>query len=126
MKKVVLTQEAPAPIGAYSQGISFDRLIFTSGQLPLDMADGHLITNDVEAAAKAALENVIAVVKSAGGDKDTIIKTTVFLKDMNDFPLVNKQYSELFPENAPARSAVQVARLPKDVHVEIEAIAYIK
>ena len=123
MKKIILTEKAPAPIGAYSQGVALDQIIFTSGQLPVDMKTGKLIENDIDAAAKASLMNVIAVVEAAGGSKDTIVKTTAFLKDLSQFANVNAVYAELFPENAPARSAVQVARLPKDVNIEIEAIA---
>jgi 2-iminobutanoate/2-iminopropanoate deaminase len=124
MKKIILTEKAPAPIGAYSQGTGLNELIFTSGQLPVDMQTGVLIENNIDAAAKAAIMNVIAVVEAAGGSKETILKTTVFMKDLAQFANVNKVYSEVFPVNAPARSAVQVARLPKDVDIEIEAIAY--
>lgn len=123
MKNIILTDKAPAPIGAYSQGISSGDLIFTSGQLPVDMNSGELILNDIDKAAKAAIENVIAVVEKAGGTKDSILKTTVFLKDLSQFANVNAVYAEIFPENAPARSAFQVAKLPKDVQIEIEAIA---
>ncbi|MCK4530887.1 MAG: Rid family detoxifying hydrolase [Candidatus Marinimicrobia bacterium] len=126
MKEIILTDKAPAPIGAYSQGTTNCELIFTSGQLPVDMETGKLIENDINKAAKAALMNVIAVVEAAGGTKDTIFKTTVFMKDLAQFANVNTVYAEVFPENAPARSAVQVARLPKDVDIEIEAIAMIK
>ncbi len=126
MKEIILTENAPAPIGAYSQGVVLDKIIFTSGQLPVDMETGKLIENDINAAAKAALMNVIAVVEAAGGSKETIVKTTTFLKDLSQFANVNAVYAELFPENAPARSAVQVARLPKDVDIEIEAIAMVK
>ncbi|MEA3392273.1 MAG: Rid family detoxifying hydrolase [Candidatus Marinimicrobia bacterium] len=126
MKEIILTDKAPAPIGAYSQGTTDHKLIFTSGQLPVDMETGKLIENDIDKAAKAALMNVIAVVEAAGGSKDTIFKTTVFMKDLAQFVNVNTVYAEVFPENAPARSAVQVARLPKDVDIEIEAIAMIK
>ncbi|MDZ7797113.1 MAG: Rid family detoxifying hydrolase [Candidatus Marinimicrobia bacterium] len=123
MKKLVHTEKAPAPIGAYSQGTVYDKLIFTSGQLPVDMKSGALVTGDIKAATKAALVNVITVVEAAGGKKDTILKTTVFMKDLEQFHLVNSVYAEVFTENAPARSAFQVARLPKDADIEIEAIA---
>jgi len=123
MKKIVLTEKAPAPIGAYSQGVAIDNMIFTSGQLPVDMQSGAIIYGDIAKAARAALDNVIAVVEAAGGDKGSIVKTTVFLKDMSDFPEVNKVYADCFPQDPPARSAVQVAKLPKDVDIEIEAIA---
>ena len=126
MKKIILTEKAPAPIGAYSQGISLDDMIFTSGQLPVDMKSGQLIENDIDKAAEAALSNVIAVVEAAGGSKETILKTTVFLKDLSQFSNVNAVYGKVFTEDPPARSAVQVARLPKDVDIEIEAIAYKK
>jgi 2-iminobutanoate/2-iminopropanoate deaminase len=126
MKKIILTKNAPPPIGAYSQGVSAGNLIFTSGQLPVDNSTGLLITDDIASASRAALSNVIAVVEEAGGSKDTIIKTTAFLKDLSDFPIVNKVYNEVFPQDPPARSAVQVARLPKDAIIEIEAIAYKK
>ncbi len=123
MKKLVHTDKAPAPIGAYSQGTAYDKLIFTSGQLPVNMKSGALVTGDINAATRAALENVIKVVEAAGGKKDNILKTTVFMKDLEQFHLVNSVYAEVFTKNAPARSAVQVARLPKDVDIEIEAIA---
>jgi len=126
MKEIILTDKAPAPIGAYSQGISLDKLIFTSGQLPVDMETGKLIENDIDKAAKTALMHVISVVEAAGGSKETILKTTVFMKDLSQFANVNAVYAEVFPENAPARSAIQVARLPKDVDIEIEAIAFKK
>ncbi len=123
MKNVILTEKAPAPIGAYSQGIALDTLIFTSGQLPVDIKTGKIIENNIEAATRASLQNVIAVVEAAGGTKDSIVKTTVFMKDLAQFTEVNAVYAEVFSENAPARSAIQVARLPKDVDIEIEAIA---
>lgn len=123
MKNVILTEKAPAPIGAYSQGIALNTLIFTSGQLPVDIKTGKIIEHNIEAATKASLQNVIAVVEAAGGTKDTIVKTTVFMKDLAQFTEVNAVYAKVFPENAPARSAIQVARLPKDVDIEIEAIA---
>lgn len=123
MKNIILTDKAPAPIGAYSQGTAYKNMIYTSGQLPVDMKSGKLILDDIDKATKAAIENVIAVVEKAGGSKETILKTTVFMKDLSQFANVNAVYAEVFPENAPARSAIQVARLPKDVQIEIEAIA---
>ncbi|MCX7903571.1 MAG: RidA family protein [Caloramator sp.] len=124
MEKVVLsTTSAPAAIGPYSQGIKAGNFIFTSGQLPIDPKTGELISNDIKAAAKQCLENIKAILESGGSSLDDVVKTTVFLKDLNDFASVNEVYAEYFKEKMPARSAFQVARLPKDAIIEIEAIA---
>ncbi|CCJ33427.1 RidA family protein [Caloramator australicus] len=124
MEKVVLsTTNAPAAIGPYSQGIKAGDFIFTSGQLPIDPKTGDLINNDIKAAAKQCLENIKAILESADSSLDDVVKTTVFLKDLNDFASVNEVYAEYFKEKMPARSALQVARLPKDALIEIEAIA---
>ena len=98
-------------------------LLFVSGQIPLDPASGQLVENTIQAQAARSLENLEAILTQAGGTLDNVVKTTVFLKDMEDFVEMNRVYKTYFPENCPARSAVQVARLPKDVLVEIEAIA---
>lgn len=124
-KVVITTQNAPAAIGPYSQGIKAGNLVFTSGQLPMNPATGELIT-DIKAAARQSLENVKAILEAAGSSMNNAIKITVFLKDMNDFAAVNEVYSEYFTEKMPARSAVQVARLPKDGVIEIEAVALIQ
>jgi 2-iminobutanoate/2-iminopropanoate deaminase len=124
MEKIILsTTNAPAAIGPYSQGIKAGDFIFTSGQLPIDPKTGDLINNDIKAAAKQCLENIKAILESAGSSLDDVVKTTVFLKDLNDFASVNEVYAEYFKEKMPARSAFQVARLPKDALIEIEAIA---
>ncbi len=124
MKTVVSTKNAPSAIGPYSQGIDAGGLVFTSGQLGLDPATGDFAPGGVEAQTRQSLANLKAVLEAAGSGMDKVVKTTVFLKDMNDFAAMNKVYAEFFPEGAcPARSAVQVARLPKDGLVEIEAIA---
>lgn len=124
MEKVVLsTTSAPAAIGPYSQGIKAGNFVFTSGQLPIDPKTGELINNDIKAAAKQCLENIKAILESGGSSLDDVVKTTVFLKDLNDFASVNEVYAEYFKEKMPARSAFQVARLPKDAIIEIEAIA---
>jgi 2-iminobutanoate/2-iminopropanoate deaminase len=123
MKTIVSSPKAPAPIGAYSQGTSADGLIFTSGQLPVDKISGALIRDDIVRATRAALENVIAVVEAGGGNRDSILKLTVFLKDLENFADVNAVFAGIFAQNPPARSAVQVARLPKDADIEIEAVA---
>jgi len=121
-KQTVSTQNAPAAIGPYSQGIKAGNLIFTSGQLPMNPQSGELVA-DIEGATKQSLDNVKAILESAGASMDKVVKTVVFLRDMNDFVAMNAVYATYFPTNPPARSAVQVARLPKDAILEIEAIA---
>ncbi|KRQ86009.1 Enamine/imine deaminase [Caloramator mitchellensis] len=125
-KKVISTNNAPAAIGPYSQGILVGDMIFTSGQLPINPESGELIVDDIKNAAVQCLENIKAIIEAAGSTMHNIVKTTVFLKDLNDFAKVNEVYAEYFVDNMPARSAVQVARLPKDAPIEIEAIAVIK
>ncbi len=121
-KQIVNTQNAPAAIGPYSQGVKVGNLIFTSGQLPLNPQSGELVA-DIEGATKQSLDNVKAILESEGASMDKVVKTVVFLRDMNDFAAMNAVYATYFPSNPPARSAVQVARLPKDAILEIEAIA---
>ena len=121
-KQTISTQNAPGAIGPYSQGVKVGNLIFTSGQLPLNPQSGELVA-DIEGATKQSLDNVKAILESAGSSMDKIVKTVVFLRDMNDFVAMNTVYATYFPSNPPARSAVQVARLPKDAILEIEAIA---
>lgn len=122
MKKVVFTKDAPAAIGPYSQGIIVGDLVFTSGQLPVDPKSGE-IPETIEAQARQSLENVKAILEEAGSGMENIVKTTVFLADMNDFAAVNEVYASFFESDYPCRSAVQIARLPKDAGIEIEAIA---
>ena len=123
MKSIVSTTSAPAAIGPYSQGIAAGGMIFASGQLPLDPATGTM-PEGAAAQAKQSLTNVKAVLEAAGTDLDHVVKTTVFLKDMNDFAAMNEVYATFFKEGSyPARSAVQVAKLPKDALLEIEVIA---
>ncbi|MGC7872827.1 RidA family protein [Desulfosporosinus sp. SYSU MS00001] len=121
-KQTLNTPNAPAAIGPYSQGIKAGNLIFTSGQLPLNPQTGELVA-DIEGATKQSLDNVKAILESSGSSLGKVVKTVVFLRDMNDFAAMNAVYAAYFPENPPARSAVQVARLPKDAILEIEAIA---
>ncbi len=123
MKKIIATTAAPAAIGPYSQGIEGGSIVFTSGQLPVDPATGGFAEGGIAGQTRQALANVQAVLAQVGLTMESIIKTTVFLKDMNDFAAMNEVYATFFPENPPARSAVEVARLPKDAMVEIEAIA---
>lgn len=121
-KEIISTPNAPEAIGPYSQGIKIGDMVFTSGQLPVNPATGEAVT-EIKAATKQSLENVKAVLEQAGSSLDKVVKVVVFIKDMNDFAQVNEVYGQYFTENAPARSCVEVARLPKDCVVEIEAIA---
>ena len=125
MKTILSTPQAPAAIGPYSQAITAPARAFTvtSGQLPIDPATGAFAGADIAAQTRQSLENVKAVLSAAGFGLEDVVKTTVFLGDMNDFAAMNQVYAEFFPENPPARSAVEVARLPKDALVEIEALA---
>lgn len=121
-KEIISTPNAPAAIGPYSQGIKVGDMVFTSGQMPVNPATGELVT-EIKAATKQSLENVKAILEQAGTSLDKVVKVVVFIKDMNDFAKVNEVYGQYFTENSPARSCVEVARLPKDCLVEIEAIA---
>lgn len=121
--KPVQTTDAPKAIGPYSQAVVEGALLFTSGQLPLDPVTGVLQNGDIAAAARQALTNLRAVLVAGGCDMSTVLKTTVFLKDMRDFQAFNSVYAEFFKEPFPARSCVQVAALPRDALIEIEAIA---
>ena len=123
----ILTQKAPAPIGPYSQAILVNgTFLYTAGQIPLDPATNALVEGDIKAQTRQVLRNLEEILRAGGASLSTVIKTTVFLKDMNDFAAMNEVYAEAFSGGAPARSAVEVARLPKDVRVEIEAIALVE
>lgn len=122
MKEAVQTSAAPAAIGPYSQATVSGTLVYTSGQIPL-RPDGSLLEGDVAAQARQVLDNLKAVLEAAGSGLGQVLKTTVFLKDMDDFAAMNAVYAEYFSDPFPARSTVQVARLPRDVRVEIEAVA---
>ena len=125
MRTIIATEKAPAAIGPYSQANKFGNLVITSGQLPIDMATG-AFPEGIEAQTNASLENVKTILENAGSSMDKILKTTVFLKDINDFAAMNGVYATFFSEGSyPSRSAIEVARLPKDALVEIEAIAYV-
>lgn len=121
-KIIVATPQAPSAIGPYSQATKFENLIFTSGQIPLN-TDGELLDGDIQAQTKLVLNNLKAVIEAAGSSLDKVLKCTCFLSDMNNFAAMNEVYAKFFDNNPPARSAVEVARLPKDVLIEIEAIA---
>jgi 2-iminobutanoate/2-iminopropanoate deaminase len=122
-KEPVLSKNAPQPIGPYSQAIRIGTMLFCSGQIPLDAATGQMVGTDVETQAKKVMENLSAVLQAGGANFDQIVKTTIFLKSMNDFPKVNEIYAQYFKGTPPARSTVEVSRLPKDALVEVEAIA---
>ncbi|MBI0445736.1 MULTISPECIES: RidA family protein [Deinococcus] len=122
MKEIVQTPEAPAAIGPYSQATRFGNLVITSGQIPL-RPDGTLVEGGIEAQTRQVLDNLSAVLAAAGTDLSRVVKTTVFLADMNEFAAMNAVYAEYFQAPYPARSTVQVARLPRDVRVEIEVMA---
>ncbi len=121
-KKIVSTKNAPSAIGPYSQATKFDNLVFTSGQIPLS-SDGELSDGDIKAQTELVLNNLAAVLEAAGSSLSNVLKCTCFLSDMNNFGAMNEVYAKFFSDNPPARSAVEVARLPKDVLIEIEAIA---
>jgi 2-iminobutanoate/2-iminopropanoate deaminase len=126
MRQIIKTEKAPAAIGPYSQGIEFDsKLVFTSGQIPLDPKTGQMVEGDIKVQTKQVLENLKAVLEAGGSSLKKVIKCTVFLADMNDFAAMNEVYGEYFNQAPPARSAFQVARLPKDAKIEIEAIGEI-
>lgn len=122
MKKIVTTKKAPAAIGPYSQGVCAGNLLFTSGQLPIDPKSGELIRGDIKKATACCIENIQAIAEKEGCSLDDVIKTTLLIKDMNDFSSINAVYGTYFTHEQPARSCVQVARLPKDAEIEIEAI----
>lgn len=123
MKEIIATEKAPAAIGPYSQAITVNGLVFTSGMIPIDPATNALVEGDITVQAKQAIGNLEALLVASGSDLAHVIKTTVFIKDMNDFGKVNEVYASFFTTDYPARSCVEVARLPKDVLIEIEAIA---
>jgi 2-iminobutanoate/2-iminopropanoate deaminase len=124
-RNVVHTDEAPKAIGPYSQAIVVNGMVFCAGQTPIDPATGNLVDGGIEAQTHQALKNIGAVLRAAGSDYAKIVKTTVFLKDMNDFAVMNGIYATYFAESPPARSTVEVARLPKDCLFEIECIAVV-
>lgn len=125
-RTVVITDQAPAAVGPYSQGVRIGNLVYTAGQIPLDPATGKLVEGGIEAQTRRALQNLQAVLEAAGSSLANVVKTTVFLQDMGDFGAMNGIYAQFFGGSPPARSAVQVAALPLGAQVEIEAIALVK
>jgi len=124
MKKIIFTDKAPAPIGPYSQAVLSGNTLYTSGQIPLDPATGELVGGDIETETKQVMENLKAVLEAAGMDFSNVVKTSIFIMNMDDFAKINTVYgSYINEETAPARETVQVARLPKNVNVEISMIA---
>lgn len=123
MIKKVSTDKAPAAVGPYSQAIVAQGFVFVSGQIPLNPFTMKVETSDIREQTKVVLSNLKAVLEAAGADQRSVVKTTVYLKDMNDFTKVNEEYERFFSEHKPARACVEVARLPRDVLVEIDAIA---
>ena len=125
-KTIVLTEKAPTPIGPYSQGIvAKGSLLFTAGQIALDPQTGQLVGGDIKAQTRQVLKNLQAILEQGGATLQSVVKTTVFLKDMNEFSGMNEIYAEFFNSNPPTRSTVEVSRLPRDVKLEIEAIAVV-
>lgn len=123
MKKIVNTNQAPKPIGPYSQAVSSNGMLYLSGQIAIDPATNELITSDVEAETHQAMKNIMAILKSENLSSNSVVKTTIFLKDMNDFSAVNQVYGSYFTDSFPARETVEVSGLPKGVRVEISLIA---
>lgn len=123
MKEIIAARNAPPPAGPYSPGIRLNGFVFLSGQIPLDPKTGQLVTGSIEEQTARVIENLQAVLEGAGLTLDHVVKTTVFLKDMNNFSRMNEAYAKYFGAAPPARTTVEVARLPRDVQIEIEAIA---
>ena len=126
MKTIISTPKAPAAIGPYSQAVLVNGMLFTSGVIPIDPETNTLVQGDVEAQARQAIGNLKNLIEASGSSMEMVVKTTVFIKDMNDFGKINDIYKEFFTSDFPARSCVEVARLPKDVLIEIEAIAVVE
>lgn len=120
--KNVFSKNAPEAIGPYCHAVVVNNMVYTSGQIPLTL-QGELVSEDVQEQTKQVLDNLSAVLKDSGASLDSVVKTTIFISDMNDFPLINEVYGEYFNVHLPTRSCVEVSRLPRDVKVEIEAVA---
>lgn len=123
MKEIIETKSAPSPIGPYSQAIKANGFLFVSGQIPIDPANGTIAGGDIEAQTRQVMNNMAAILKAAGSGFDRVVKTTVFLANMEDFPRFNQVYGEFLGQSKPARATVEVARLPKDVLLQVDAIA---
>ena len=123
MRQAITTTAAPKAIGPYSQAIRSGSLLFVSGQVPIDPETGYVVDGDISAQTHRVFQNIAAILKAAGASFDQVVRTTVFLADMNDFAVMNEVYGTYFSDPAPARATVQVSRLPKDSHIEIDLIA---
>jgi 2-iminobutanoate/2-iminopropanoate deaminase len=123
MREIISTEHGPKAIGPYSQAVKANGFIFTAGQVALDPATGSVVGTEIKAQTERVMENLKGIVEAAGSTMHKVVKTTVFLKDMNDFAAMNEVYARYFPTAPPARSTVEVSRLPKDVRVEIEVVA---
>jgi 2-iminobutanoate/2-iminopropanoate deaminase len=123
MKEIISTENAPGAIGPYSQAVRAGNMIFLSGQIPIDPQTGQFVSDDVAEQTEQVMKNLSAVLAAAGASLNNVVKTTVFLADMNDFTAMNEVYGRYFSENKPARATVQAARLPRDARIEIECIA---
>jgi 2-iminobutanoate/2-iminopropanoate deaminase len=123
-KRIIFTDKAPAPVGPYSQAVQAGQFLFIAGQIPANPSSGEIIIGDVQKATKQVLDNIKAILEDAGYTLQDVVRCRVYLKDMNDFAKMNEIYATYFTENPPARVAVEVSRLPKDVDVEISAIAW--
>ena len=122
-RDIITTDRAPAAIGPYSQAVKTQDLVFISGQLPIDPQSGHLVTGDIRDQTRQAMQNLEAILAAAGSSLDHIVKTTLFITDMDQFATINDVYAEFFSGHPPARACVQVARLPRDAGIEVEAVA---
>ena len=126
MNKIISTEQAPKAIGPYSQAVVSNGFAFLSGQIPLDPATNQLVEGDITVQTERVLQNIKAVLEACGASLESVLKTTVFLKDMGEFTKMNEVYGRYFNQNPPARSTVQAAKLPRDVNVEIDAIAAVR
>lgn len=125
MKEIISTENAPGAIGPYSQAVKAGNLVFVSGQIPIDPATGEFVSGDIPEQTSQVLKNLSAILEAAGSSLNNVVKTTVYLADMNDFGQMNAVYHEFFIENKPARATVEAARLPRDAKVEIDCIAIV-
>ena len=122
-RDIVNTDKAPGAIGPYSQAVKTDSMVYVSGQLAFDPGTGNLVTDDIKSETRQAMNNLKAILEAAGSSLEKVVKTTLFIKNMDDFPLINEIYGEFFTDNFPARACVEVARLPRDANFEVEAVS---